>query len=527
MKIKSADAFFSYLGKHFPVMCASGAFPLMPPVAAAADWLDRLDDLSRRGIAKHVLKLKEFRRDFETGAAKAGTAERGVLLALARSAACAVTELDRVRSWAKTPEIFLQVAFTGLEQAVDLPSKSPAVRQKRFLKRLKAIPGLLALAPDAIETVAHADRARSQTMIRDCARYVTGLNENDLGRVGKAARLLEDCLHALRDFDRFVASRPEPIDADGPSFALMAEGLLDTDLPPEALYTLAEAEFSRRMEALCTLAAGLGTDWRKALADHNGPVDAAQEPMDTVIREIHRLRTFFLDTALPGVFRDSGLRVDPQPTHLASTLGPIHYDPALGAWPDEPSRCYVSPAMFAGRGFRDNPAKLARMRREFMFMAARQTYPGRHLLNSGRRTLNGSPLSQITNPLFMAGWFAFAEDMLEELGYISSPLDRLVLHHRGLRRAGLAMIDAGLATGSLDQDRCMTILADSGLSREEALEHVLAIRMAPTSRIMPVLGLHELTALRKRCGLDLGAFCKAIFAQGQLPFPALAERLKP
>jgi len=527
MKIKAANAFFSYLGKHFPVMCASGAFPLMPPVAAAADWLDRLDDLSRRGMPRHVLKLDGFRRDFETAAAKASPAERGVLLALARSAACAVTELDRVRSWAKSPEMFLQVAFTGLEQAVDLPSKSPAVREKRFLKRLKAVPGLLDLAPDAIETVGHAERARSQTMIRDCARYVTGLHESDLGRAGKAARLLEDCLHALRDFDRFVASRPEPADADGPSFALMAEGLLDTHLSPEDIFTIAEQEFARRMESLCSLEARLGTDWREALARYPGPADAAQDPMDAVVREIHRLRTFFLDTTLPGVFRDSGLRVDPQPTHLASTLRPIHYDPALGAWPDEPSRCYVSPTMFAGRGFRDDPAKLARMRREYVFMAARQTYPGRHLLNSERRAMEGSPLSQITNPLFMAGWFAFAEDLLEELGYLSSPLDRLVLHHRGLRRAGLAMIDAGLATGSLDQDRCMAILADSGLSRDEALEQVLAIRMAPTSRVMPVLGLHEITALRQRCGLDLGAFCKAVFAQGQLPFPALAERLAP
>ncbi|WP_285906234.1 DUF885 family protein [Pseudodesulfovibrio pelocollis] len=527
MKIKSADAFFSYLGKHFPVMCASGAFPLMPPVAASADWLDRFDDLSRRSIAKHVGKLNGFRKDFETAAAKAAPPERGVLLALARSAACAITELDRVRSWEKSPELFLLVAFTGLEQAVDLPSKTPAAREKRFLKRLKAIPSLLALAPDAIETVDHAARARSQTMIRDCARYVTGLTETDLGRTGKAARLLDECLHALRDFDRFVASRPEPADADGPSFAHMAEGLIDTERSAESIYAIAEAEFTRRTECLRALEAQIGKGWQEALAGYDGPADAATDPMDAVVREIHRLRAFTLDTALPGVFRDSGLRVDPQPTHMASTLRPIHYDPALGAWPDEPSRCYVSPLMFAGRGFRDDPARLARMRREYVFMTARQTYPGRHLLNSMRRALDGSPLSQITNPLFMAGWFAFAEDLLDELGYISSPLDRMVLHHRGLRRAGLAMIDAGLATGSLDQDRCMAILADSGLSRDEALEQVLAIRMAPTSRVMPVLGLHELNALRRNSGLELGQFCAAVFAQGQLPFPALAERLAP
>jgi hypothetical protein len=430
-----------------------------------------------------------------------------------------------VRDWERSPELYLLVAFTGLEQAVDMPGKTQAAREKRFIKRLKAIPGLLAHGPDNIETVSHAARARTQTMIRDCARFVTGLAESDLGRLGKAPRLLDDCLHALRDYDRFVAARPESRQTEGVPFERMAGELLDTPRSAEEIFAIAEDEFGRRTRALRDLEPVLGTGWREALAGYRGPAEETMAPMDAVVREIHRLRAFVFDTALPGVFRDSGLRIDPQPAHLTSTLRPIHYDPTLGAWPDEPSRCYVSPQMFAGRGFRDDPARLARMRREYVFMTARQTYPGRHLLNSERRALGDTPLAQTVNPLFLAGWCAFAENLLDELGYLESPLDRMVHHHRGLRRAGLAMIDAGLAAGLLDQERCMTILADSGFSREEALEQVLAIRLAPTSRVMPVLGLHEIAALRQGSGLELGPFCTALFAEGQLPFPALAERL--
>ena len=250
------------------------------------------------------------------------------------------------------------------------------------------------------------------------------------------------------------------------------------------------------------------------------------EAQDVIIREIHRLRRFMLDFAMPGVFSDSGLNIAPQPLHSTSSLRPIHYDPTPGACSDEPSRCYVSPQLFTGRGYRDNPARLARIRREYIFMTARQTYTGRHLLDSQRRTLNDSPLSQVTNPLFMAGWLAFAENLLDELGYLENSLDRMVHHQRGLCRASLAMIDAGLAVGNLDQDRCLAILSGAGFSKEESLDRIRAIRLAPASRIMPVLGLHEITTLREESGMKLGPFCKMLFAGGQLPFSFIAQQMQ-
>ena len=46
------------------------------------------------------------------------------------------------------------------------------------------------------------------------------------------------------------------------------------------------------------------------------------------------------------------------------------------------------------------------------------------------------------------------------------------MHHvRGLRRATLAKIDAGLAMNALDQDRCLDILSEAGFSREEGAWH--------------------------------------------------------
>lgn len=528
MKIRAAGKFFSYLAKHFPVMCASGAFPLLPPVTDAASHLDKLDDLSAKSIAKHLAKLTRFKKDFVALEGKATTfEERAAARALALCASGVVTELGGIRTWEKGPELYLQIAFTGIEQTVSMPAKSEKLRQKRFLKRLKAVPALLGLASDNIEAISPSSRAAAQTMVRDCARYLTELGESELGKVGKGPRFLADILTALRDFDRFVTSRPEVPESEGPSFAVMAESVFGTDKSPQEIYAMAEAEYAHRLESLRWLASEIspGSDWEAVSHGYVGPDDEGMEANDLIVREIHRLRSFMLETALPGVFNDTPLRIETQPVHLASSLRPIHYDPSLGAWENDSSRCFVSPQIFSGRGFRDNPMRLARRRQEFVFMAARQTYPGRHLIDSQRRVLADSPLGQISNPLFMAGWFAFAENLLDELGYFESPMDRLVHHKRGLRRAALAMIDAGLAVGNMDQDRCLSILGEAGYSREESLENVRSIRLKPAERVMPILGLAELTALRKAANMDIGPFCTRLFADGQLPFSLIAERM--
>jgi hypothetical protein len=526
MKPAVAKKFFAYLAKHYPVMCASGAFPLMPPVTDASKWLDRLDDLSGRSIARHVAALTTFRQNFLAEAEKSSDpAEKARAHALAMNAGGAIAELDGIRAWEHAPELYLQVAFTGLEQAADLPAKNDRARQKRFISRLKAVPALLAQATGNIEAAAPASRATSQTMIRDCARYLTELGGQELGRAGKAPRFLADALAALREYDRFVTSRPEIPDPDGPSFRYTAEHVLGTDRSTAELRDLAEAEFEARLTSLHRLESAIGGgSWRELYEGYEGPPTDGLPPLDLIIREIHRLRAFVQEGPLAGVFADSGLRIDPQPRHMASTLRPIHHDPVLGAWDNEPSRCYVNPRMFSGNRFRDTPAHLARMRREFPFLAAAQTYPGRHLLDSQRRALADPCLCQVTNPVFMAGWLAFAEHLLDELGYLETDLDRLVRHARGLRRAALARIDTELAVGGLDQDHCLDILDRAGFTREEGLAEVRSIRMAPGHRTMPILGLHELTELRREWRLDLPLFCKALFAEGQLPLPFIARR---
>lgn len=530
MKIKLANKYFAYLAKRFPVMCASGAFHFMPPVTDAAKWLDRFDELSAKAIAKHVTAISGFRDDFLKLANKTSDqSEEAAARALAQNANGIIMELDGIRSWTLAPEFYLHIAFSGLEQAAHMPAKNERARQKRFIKRLRAIPDLLSHGPANIEATTAACRAGAQTMVRSCARYLTDLGSTELGQTGKGPRYLTAALSALKDYDRFIGMIPELSSFDGPSFEHMATDGYGTTKSTKQIFELAEEEFDNRLESLHWLESeiGDGRSWLALYEGYEGPPDDGMEAHDLIVREIHRLKRFVYENALPGVFADSAMRIDPQPVHLATTLRAIHHDPALGAWDNEPSRCFVSPHIFSGRRFKDTPDRLARIRKEFPFKTAKQTYPGRHLLTSQRLALGDSPMTQVTNPLFMAGWLAFAENLLDELGYIESPMDRLVHHRRGLARAGLAMVDAGLAIGAMDQKRCLSVLKQTGYSTEEALDHVRNIIQTPARRAMAVLGLHEITTLRRQSGLDLPSFCRTLLAGGQLPFDQIAHTLLP
>ncbi|WP_243545239.1 DUF885 family protein [Pseudodesulfovibrio tunisiensis] len=521
MKSKLADKYFAYLAKHFPVMCASARFSFMPAVRTSADRLDRLEDFSQSSIRSRMAKIRKFKNLFEAEQAKADTVEdRAKAEILAQNASGILTEFEQAQTWRKAPELYLSVAFTGLAQCQDMPAETDSVRARRMAKRLVKIPGFLSRVARNVEAISHSSRAAAQTLVRDCARFLNTLESGPLSREGRIARLAQKGLVSLRDFDRFVATRPEVPEPEGPDFTTVMSGVLGSDKSAAEIFEIAETEWRIRLRELDRASRDFGRDWHSLLEDYTGMDGTA--PLDEMVRTIHELRSFVMEYALPGIFRDADLHIHEPPLHLSSMPDPIQYE--AGLLPDIPAKCFINVHAFSGRGFRDDQTMLARIRREHLFLAARYTYPGLHLLHSSRRASDDPVFSQTAHPLFVHGWLAFAEDMLGELDLLRAPQPRLVLVRRALRRAGTAMIDAGLATKALTQDQCLEILEQTGFSRHEGLELVRTIRLMPGNKVCPVLGLHELRQLRSESGLDLGEFCSRILQGGHVSF-ALAGHL--
>ncbi len=83
----------------------------------------------------------------------------------------------------------------------------------------------------------------------------------------------------------------------------------------------------------------------------------------------------------------------------------------------------------------DSHASQGEDHRECPMLSAHETYPGHHLLDVSRWSLQRSYRRAVEQPIFYEGWACFAEELMRLTGYFRGPADRLLLARRRLWRA--------------------------------------------------------------------------------------------
>jgi uncharacterized protein (DUF885 family) len=83
------------------------------------------------------------------------------------------------------------------------------------------------------------------------------------------------------------------------------------------------------------------------------------------------------------------------------------------------------------------------------YLSAHETYPGHHILDHLRIHHSNPIRRQIESPLFYEGWSCYAEQLLDELGYIQDPRRQLIGLKRQLWRNLRATLDVELQIGKI------------------------------------------------------------------------------
>jgi uncharacterized protein (DUF885 family) len=168
-----------------------------------------------------------------------------------------------------------------------------------------------------------------------------------------------------------------------------------------------------------------------------------------------------------------------------------------------------------------------RFHREYKPLAAHETIPGHHFLDSIRRRLGNPVRRQIESPLFYEGWASFAESLLIDYGYVSSPLDLLVHLKRNLWRSARCQIDAGLFTGRITVADAMDLLKICSFSPQEAQRQIDRFQLNPGYQVCYSLGSYEFRQLKATFESKLGSkrFHETVLDGGELPFHLLEKRL--
>jgi hypothetical protein len=521
MKNRTIQKYYSFLSKSFPVLCATGGLRYLPAARDAAGRFDLLEDFSPKALRKTTEKIRRFRDDFRAMATRSEGWDKARARALALNADGLLLELTANEPWKRSPALYLKTAFDGIRHALEKPCDSPRKLNSRLAKRLKAVPGLLACSQEHLDAVTTVSRATAQTMTRDCARYINTIaTEPPFSSEPKLRSLLDGCLEALREFDRFVSTRPQVTQAQGPPLEDVLRYGLGTDASVDDIRIIAKKQWQKSLDTLDEIASEHfpGRNWQDVLAGLEP--DDIPDPREAFGESMEELRGILSGKAFPGMLRDRGLEVRTPPPYAMSLSLTAFYEPP-GTRSGDPAILFVHPEAFAVADH--GKTKHRRAALEYRHIAAGLGYPGSHLLETVKLSLDDPVLGQVRNPLSSWGWRTFAETIPERLGLMEDPVQRLLLHRRLLRRAASAFIETSLHSESLDQDHCVAMLTQAGYGKEESLRVLRNMMLEPGERIASVLGRFQLERLYERyADGDLAYFCRTVLECGEAPFD-LAE----
>ncbi len=526
--------YFDYLAKCFPVMCASDEFHFLPRAETACHYYDQVDNLDVDVINKCFFDLREFRDKFDLLANHENDVDKLTdLEVLKANVAGILIELETKQSWRHNPLLYIKIAFIGLDHALTKPASEPQERTERGLARLQAIPRLLQQAIANIDSVPRTYHQAALAMLRDCKSYLTEISKSfantSRGHLTEGLQKAWSALDAFGKFLRTLSHVPDEQFVVPALEATLRDHFLSVRSLPE-VFQIAVEEWQENLEQLKKLQANIdpAKSWREL---YHAYCPSAIEKTNTISlyqREIERLARFFREHGFRDIGLSSLLKVCETPTYLQSVRSSASFSAASGSDVEEKDLFYITTRPPRQRGKEAGDLLKKRLHREYKFLAAHETFPGHHLLDSVRRKLENPIRRQIESPLFYEGWAYYAESLLTEYGYVNSPIECLVDCKRRLWRAARCQIDVGLTIGIFDKEHAIKLLTTAGFTSEEADRQVDHFRLNPGYQLCYSLGRHEIMTLRKTYGTRMGRdqFHRRLLEGGELPFHLIEKRFE-
>jgi uncharacterized protein (DUF885 family) len=534
---KLSGRYFNYLAGRYPVMCASDEFHFLPRAENARYYYDKLENLDAQSIAETVDTLKDFQKEISHLGREDDEFEKQVDLELLKANIAGVLiELEHKRSWQYNPLLYLKIAFIGLDHALNKPAGDIKDRNERTLTRLSAIPRLLRQAIKNIESVPDEYLQASIYMLEDCKHYVKEIGNELIGTCsGESSKIItrsvEGVVSNLDSFYRFLKQLAPVTNrrkADDTLEATIDRHFLSVRSLDD-IFQIAADEWHQNLRNLEALASKLdtGKSWQELYHDYYPSEIDSTDTMSLYAQEINKLGLFFKAQGFSKEAIDSPVNVSATPMYLSSVRAAASFAAAFTADIREKSFFYITSRFPRQNSHHADTMLKKRFHREYKPLAAHETIPGHHYLDSIRRRLENPVRRQIESPLFYEGWASFAESLLIDYGYVSSPLDLLVHLKRNLWRSARCQIDAGLFTGRITGADAMDLLKICSFSPQEAQRQIDRFQLNPGYQVCYSLGSYEFRQLKTTFESKMGSkrFHETVLDGGELPFHLLEKRL--
>jgi len=520
-----AEDYFAYMGRHFPQQCASDEFYFLPRSETAISHLDILDDLTPEKIQDHIQYVETLLKEAQAEEPEDLQQEIDLVL-LKQSMRGFVSQFGAAAVWRSDPTLYVKIPLFATGRILSEGDGTPDQTKSDLLRLFTGIPPFLRRAVENLSEPPEIAVEVALAMARDAVHFHDGdIRSFILEKIGEDEEVLaknravSGAWQDYREDLRRLSCRQ--------AFAIGEEGLkeiLDTylgypKLPDEILKTAKEAYYGTE-DKLRTLAGKIDgrKSWLDLVYEKPPSIISSSEFMTLYENQVKHLRRFFYHQEVISFPRGERVTVLQTPSYLQSLRATASYSAPLTGHTEGHGTFYLTP------GTED----LAKISAHCPYLSAHETYPGHHILDHLRIHHPNPIRRQIESPLFYEGWACYAEQLLDELGYIRDPRQQLIGLKRQLWRNLRAELDVELQTGKVSLSEAAVKIVELGFSRKRAERQIRRFAMTPGYQLCYFMGNHEIVRLREKyaSGLGLRVFHDTLLGGGEIPFHLVEKRLK-
>lgn len=521
--LEIADDYFSFLGKTLPQQCASDEFYFLPRSQEARRHLDRLDDLTPEKVLDHTRYVESLLT--ELGGERAEELEDEIdrtLMELSMNSF--LREFRDMAVWRLDPTLYVKIPLFATAHAMAERQGAPC-HEETLAAVFSRIPPFLSQAIGNLETPSALSIAVTLEMVRDAVHFYEQDVPLFLEMKGvpweRLSQKIPQVIWAWKGFEGALHRLPEDV-----PFAVGENGLemiysksLSCGRSPGEVLELAQSTYDRTLEKIHTLVRTIDKekDWPSLRFERVPLVSSSEQAVALYRKEVAKLRGFLYGLDIITFPPGEEVAVLETPVYLQSLRATASYRAPLTGDPSDHGIFFITP------GEKD----MELISGHCPYLSAHETYPGHHILDHIRIHHPNPIRRQIEMPLFYEGWACYAEQLLDELGYITDPRQELIQMERQLWRCLRAFLDVKLQTGAMDLEEGKREILRLGFSEDRARRQVRRFALAPGYQSCYFLGTHEIIALREKYAsqMELKGFHDILLGGGEIPFPLVERRL--
>ncbi|MFW6035605.1 MAG: DUF885 domain-containing protein [Halothermotrichaceae bacterium] len=446
----------------------------------------------------------------------------------------------------RNPNHYMGAVFNGIMSLIIKDFAPIEERLNSLLGRLKEIPEILAAGEDILEAAkvpeVWIDITLQQTqmapglfkgLLPALAENAPDIKEEIIAEANKAAEAVESYGEFLKNEVKPAADGEFAVGVDGFNTRLKEDHMVDYN--QEELLEIGWEIFNDTKEKMEKLAAEIDSEktvreiLNKAKQDH----PSADKLLDKYRSVMAETKKFVKEHDIATIPENEKLTIIETPAYMRPII-PFAAYMQPGIFEKELEGLFLVTPVNPDAPEKEKEEKLkAHPNGKLPVTTLHEGYPGHHLQLVWAVTCGTTirKLGMMVSTLFVEGWAFYCEELMEELGYIDEPIQKLSRLNDQLWRAARIILDVSLHCRGMSVDEAVDFLVEEcSLEKADAVAEVKRYTTSPTQPQSYLMGKREIISIiekykEKNPDKSMKEIHDSILACGSLPPKLMKKQL--